>query len=267
MKNSKKKLQKKGKKKIETKKKIEKKLKPRSKVRVKPTAKVKSKTKVKVKVAAKTRVKVKSKTKVKVKVAAKTRVKAKSKAKVRAEAKLVAKTKIKKRAKINKPVLVSDKSLRSAKKTTSKKPSAAGAILGPVDVQPYYLKKNESYMSKKHTAHFQEILLLWKERLMTDVDSTMHHMQDDISNYPDPVDRASQEEEFSLELRTRDRERKLLKKIEETLMRISEDDYGYCDDCGAEIGIRRLEARPTATQCIECKTIAELREKQIGESN
>ena len=90
-------------------------------------------------------------------------------------------------------------------------------------------------------------------------------MQDEAANYPDPVDRASQEEEFNLELRTRDRERKLLKKIEETLARIKDNDYGYCDDCGAEIGIGRLEARPTATQCIECKTIAEIREKQIGD--
>ncbi|MEI8055363.1 MAG: RNA polymerase-binding protein DksA [bacterium] len=141
------------------------------------------------------------------------------------------------------------------------------AVLGPVDVQPYYFKKNEDYMNKKQLTHFRGILLQWKEELMNDVDRTMHHMKDEASNYPDPVDRASQEEEFSLELRTRDRERKLLKKIDETLMRISDQDYGYCDDCGAEIGVRRLEARPTANQCIECKTISEIREKQIGEGN
>jgi DnaK suppressor protein len=159
------------------------------------------------------------------------------------------------------------KKLASTKKIATNKRSSVEAVLGPIDVQPYYFKKNEDYMNKKQLAHFQRILLQWKEELMNDVDLTMHHMKDEASNYPDPVDRASQEEEFSLELRTRDRERKLLKKIDETLMRISDQNYGYCDDCGAEIGIRRLEARPTAIQCIECKTIAEIREKQIGENN
>jgi RNA polymerase-binding transcription factor len=92
----------------------------------------------------------------------------------------------------------------------------------------------------------------------------VHHMQDEAANFPDPADRASQEEEFSLELRTRDRERKLIKKIDQTLQRIEEDDYGFCDSCGVEIGIRRLEARPTATLCIDCKTLAEIKEKQVG---
>jgi DnaK suppressor protein len=139
--------------------------------------------------------------------------------------------------------------------------------LSPVVGKPYSSYVEEEYMNEQRIAHFKAILLEWKENLMESVDSTMHHMQDEAANYPDPVDRASQEEGFSLELRTRDRERKLLKKIDETLLRISEQDYGYCDDCGAEIGIRRLEARPTANQCIECKTIAEIREKQIGEIN
>jgi len=139
--------------------------------------------------------------------------------------------------------------------------------LNPTVDKPYSFQKEEEYMNEEQVAHFKQILLAWKESLMESVDSTMHHMQDDAANYPDPVDRASQEEGFSLELRTRDRERKLLKKIDETLVRINEQDYGYCDDCGAEIGIRRLEARPTANQCIECKTIAEIREKQIGEIN
>lgn len=139
------------------------------------------------------------------------------------------------------------------------------AMFGPVNVKPYKLEKNEEYMSKQQLEHFREILLQWKGELMAEVDRTMRHMQNEVANYPDPVDRASQEEEFNLELRARDRERKLLRKIEETLGRIDDTDYGYCDDCGAEIGIRRLEARPTATQCIECKTIAEIREKQVGE--
>ena len=99
---------------------------------------------------------------------------------------------------------------------------------------------------------------------MEEVDRTVHHMQDEAANFPDPADRASQEEEFSLELRTRDRERKLIKKIDQTLQRIEEDDYGFCDSCGVEIGIRRLEARPTATLCIDCKTLAEIKEKQVG---
>lgn len=139
--------------------------------------------------------------------------------------------------------------------------------LSPVVNKPYSAHTEEEYMNEQQIAHFKKILLEWKENLMESVDSTMHHMQDEAANYPDPVDRASQEEGFSLELRTRDRERKLLKKIDETLLRINEQDYGYCDDCGAQIGIKRLEARPTANQCIECKTIAEIREKQIGEIN
>jgi len=92
----------------------------------------------------------------------------------------------------------------------------------------------------------------------------VHHMQDEAANVPDPADRASQEEEFSLELRARDRERKLIKKIDETLQLIEDNEYGWCDSCGVEIGIRRLEARPTATLCIDCKTLAEIKEKQIG---
>ncbi|WP_038834169.1 RNA polymerase-binding protein DksA, partial [Pseudomonas aeruginosa] len=100
--------------------------------------------------------------------------------------------------------------------------------------------------------------------LMEEVDRTVHHMQDEAANFPDPADRASQEEEFSLELRARDRERKLIKKIDETLQLIEDEEYGWCDSCGVEIGIRRLEARPTATLCIDCKTLAEIREKQLG---
>jgi DnaK suppressor protein len=113
-------------------------------------------------------------------------------------------------------------------------------------------------------AHFSGILQAWKLELMQEVDRTVHHMQDEAANFADPSDRASQEEEFSLELRARDRERKLIKKIDETLQLIESNDYGWCDSCGVEIGIRRLEARPTATLCIDCKTLAEIREKQIG---
>ena len=129
---------------------------------------------------------------------------------------------------------------------------------------PYEIKKGEEYMSPAQLEHFKQILLDWKQELMEEVDRTVHHMKEDASNFADPADRATQEEEFSLELRTRDRERKLIKKIDKTMDRIGKDDYGFCDSCGVEIGIRRLEARPTATLCIDCKTLAEIKEKQTG---
>lgn len=128
---------------------------------------------------------------------------------------------------------------------------------------PYPLKKGEPYMNENQRGHFRNILLGWKKELMEEVDRTVHHMQDEAANFPDPNDRATQESEFSLELRTRDRERKLIKKIDEALTSLEAGEYGYCDSCGVEIGIRRLEARPTATQCIDCKTLDEIREKQM----
>ena len=130
--------------------------------------------------------------------------------------------------------------------------------------EPYQPAKGEEYMSDAMRAHFTDILNKWKLELMQEVDRTVTHMQDEAANFPDPADRASQEEEISLELRTRDRERKLIKKIDETLTLIEENEYGWCDSCGVEIGLRRLEARPTATLCIDCKTLAEIKEKQIG---
>ncbi len=129
---------------------------------------------------------------------------------------------------------------------------------------PYKEKKGEEYMNDAQKAHFMALLRSWKTELMEEVDRTVSHMKDEAANFPDPADRASQEEEFSLELRTRDRERKLIKKIDSTMQLIEDDDYGYCDTCGVEIGIRRLEARPTATQCIDCKTLDEIKEKQVG---
>jgi DnaK suppressor protein len=119
-------------------------------------------------------------------------------------------------------------------------------------------------MSDEQLAHFRKILEAWRNQLREEVDRTKSHMQDEAANFPDPVDRASQEEEFALELRTRDRERKLIKKIEKTLGLIEADDFGFCKTCGIEIGIRRLEARPTADQCIDCKTLSEIKEKQLG---
>jgi DnaK suppressor protein len=130
-------------------------------------------------------------------------------------------------------------------------------------IEPYKLKPNEEYMSESQLEHFKRILNAWRSELMQEVDRTVSHMKDEAANFPDPADRATQEEEFSLELRTRDRERKLIKKIDKTLLRVEEDDYGFCDQCGVEIGIRRLEARPTADLCIDCKTLDEIKERQI----
>lgn len=129
--------------------------------------------------------------------------------------------------------------------------------------QPYKATKGEEYMNENQKSHFIAILTEWKSKLMKEVDRTVTHMQDEAANFPDPADRASQEEEFSLELRTRDRERRLIKKIDSTLKLINTADYGYCDSCGVEIGIKRLEARPTATQCVDCKSLDEIKEKQI----
>ena len=128
--------------------------------------------------------------------------------------------------------------------------------------QPYAPKRGEKYMNEKQRDHFKAILRTWKAELMQEVDRTVTHMKDEAANFPDPADRATQEEECSLELRTRDRERKLIKKIDGTIERIEQDDYGFCDACGVEIGIKRLEARPTATLCIDCKTLAEIKERQ-----
>lgn len=143
-----------------------------------------------------------------------------------------------------------------------KNPSTETFALRPFT--PYVEKKGEEYMNESHKQHFRGLLLNWRSELMEEVDRTVTHMKDEAANFPDPADRASQEEEFSLELRTRDRERKLIKKIDSTLELIENDDYGYCNACGVEIGIRRLEARPTATLCVDCKTLAEIKEKQIG---
>lgn len=126
---------------------------------------------------------------------------------------------------------------------------------------PYQLQDSEEYMNDQQHEHFRVILMQWKQQLMEESARTVHHMQDEHFNLPDPNDRASQEEEFSIELRARDRERKLLRKIEKALNRLSNGDYGYCETCGLEIGIRRLEARPTAELCIECKQIEEQKEK------
>ncbi len=138
----------------------------------------------------------------------------------------------------------------------------ASTAVGPYGIAPYKMKRGEEYMSERQLEHFASILNAWKKQLMQEVDKTVGHMKDDAAIFPDPLDRAVQEEEFSYELRTRDRERKLIHKIETALGSIESKEYGYCEECGAEIGIKRLEARPTANQCIDCKTFDEIREKQ-----
>ena len=127
---------------------------------------------------------------------------------------------------------------------------------------PYEISEGEEYMNDEQKKHFRALLMAWRKELMEEVDRTVSHMKDSAANFPDPADRASQEEEFSLELRTRDRERKLIRKIDNTLELLETEDYGYCEACGVEIGVRRLEARPTATLCVDCKTLDEIKEKQ-----
>jgi DnaK suppressor protein len=161
------------------------------------------------------------------------------------------------------------------KKTAPAKTSSAAPVkrkaassrskVGPVPgIASYHETKGEEYMNEAQVAHFRNILLTWKKELMEEVDRTVHHMQDDAANFPDPNDRATQESEFSMELRARDRERKLIKKIDEALGHLDDNEYGYCEACGVEIGVKRLEARPTATLCIDCKILDEIREKQMG---
>ena len=138
-------------------------------------------------------------------------------------------------------------------------------LAGPRNVKPYVAKRGERYMSGEQLKHFQTILESWKRDLMVEVDRTVTHMKDEAANFPDPNDRATQEEEFSLELRTRDRERKLIRKIDEAIKRIEEGNYGYCLETGEEIGIKRLEARPVATLTIEAQERRERRERQYGD--
>lgn len=129
---------------------------------------------------------------------------------------------------------------------------------------PYQPGEGEEYMSDKQLEHFRQILVNWRKELLEEMQRTVTHMRDEAENFADPNDRATQEEEFSMELRTRERERKLIKKIDDCLAAIDSGEYGYCEACGVEIGLRRLEARPTATKCIDCKTLDEIREKQIA---
>jgi DnaK suppressor protein len=268
---------------------------PKSKAKAKAKAKTRAKTKVQAKTKAKAKkaaVKAKASSRSKVKAGpqakkakAKTKPKAKAKTKVKAKTKATAKkAKVKKakaapkakQAKAPK-AKAAPKAKKAVTKASSKTPAKATATTPAVAAvkasdshmqargfSPYKIKRGEEYMNEAQKEHFKNILLSWRNNLMEEVDRTVHHMQDEAANPPDPADRATLEEEFSIELRTRDRERRLIKKIDSTIELIANDDYGWCDSCGVEIGIRRLEARPTANKCIDCKTLDEIKEKQLG---
>jgi DnaK suppressor protein len=204
---------------------------------------------------------------------AKKKVARKKPAKKAASRKKVAKKASKKKA-VSKKKTTSKKKAPVRKKPTAKKVTrktparrarARGDVLsGPIHgIEPYKPKRGEEYMSSDQLAHFHNILSAWKRELMFEVDRTVHHMQDEAANFPDPNDRATQESEFGLELRTRDRERKLLRKIDSALARIEDGSYGYCDETGEDIGLKRLEARPVATLCLEAQERRELAERQF----
>jgi DnaK suppressor protein len=150
------------------------------------------------------------------------------------------------------------------KKAARSRRSRSDVLTAPIHgISPYQPSRGEEYMSDEQLEHFREILNAWKRELMYEVDRTVHHMQDEAANFPDPNDRATQESEFGLELRTRDRERKLLRKIDSALARIDDGSYGYCDETGEEIGLKRLEARPVATLCLEAQERREMAERQF----
>jgi len=200
--------------------------------------------------------------------AAKKKVSKKKPAKKKPAKKKAAKKKAVKKKPAGKKV--SKKKVSKKRPATSKKKAArprrsrSDVLTAPIHgISPYQPKRGEEYMSEKQLKHFREILNAWKRELMYEVDRTVHHMQDEAANFPDPNDRATQESEFGLELRTRDRERKLLRKIDSALARIDDGSYGYCDETGEEIGLKRLEARPVATLCLEAQERREMAERQF----
>ena len=239
----------------------------------KPAKKKVSKKKVAKKKVAKKKVAKKTATKKVAKKVAKKKVSRKKVSKktvARKATKKVAKKVAKKRKVSSKKVAAKKPAARrttATKKTPARKKAPArprGDILsGPIHgIAPYQAKRGEEYMSPEQLEHFEAILKAWKHELMNEVDRTVHHMQDEAANFPDPSDRATQESEFGLELRTRDRERKLLRKINSALTRIEDGSYGYCEETGEEIGLKRLEARPVATLCLEAQERREMAERQ-----
>ena len=235
--------------------------------RKKASRKKVAKKKVTRKKAAKKKVSRKKVTKKKV---AKKKVARKKVAKKKVSRKKAAKKKVSRKKaarKVSRKNAISRKKPAARKKAARKAPvrRARGDVLsGPIHgISPYKPRRGEEYMSNSQLQHFQDILIAWKRELMFEVDRTVHHMQDEAANFPDPNDRATQESEFGLELRTRDRERKLLRKIDSALARIDDGSYGYCDETGEEIGLKRLEARPVATLCLEAQERRELAERQF----
>ena len=231
----------------------------------KTTGKKASKKKVAKKKAAKKKV---SKKKAAKKKAAKKKVAKKKASKKKAAKKKVAKKKpAKKKAakkKASKKKVSKKRPAARKKKAARPRRSRSDVLTAPIHgISPYQPKRGEDYMSEEQLEHFREILNAWKRELMYEVDRTVHHMQDEAANFPDPNDRATQESEFGLELRTRDRERKLLRKIDAALARIDDGSYGYCDETGEEIGLKRLEARAVATLCLEAQERRELAERQF----
>ena len=237
-----------------SKKKIAKKKASKKKASKKTTKKKTSKKKVANKKAAKKKA---SKKKVSKKKVSKKKVAKKKASKKKASAKKVAgKKAAKKKSSKKRPA--------ARKKATRPRRSRSDVLTAPIHgISPYQPKRGEDYMSDEQLEHFREILNAWKRELMYEVDRTVHHMQDEAANFPDPNDRATQESEFGLELRTRDRERKLLRKIDSALARIDDGSYGFCEETGEEIGLKRLEARPVATLCLEAQERRELAERQF----
>lgn len=204
--------------------------------------------------------------------ASKKKVARKKVSKKKASKKKVARKKVSKKKVSKKKVAARKVSRKKAparkapvrKKVVRKRRPVGDVLSGPIHgIEPYVVKRGEEYMSGDQLDHFDAILQSWKHELMNHVDETVHHMQDEAANFPDPNDRATQESEFGLELRTRDRERKLLRKINSALMRIEEGTYGFCEETGEEIGLKRLEARPVATLCLEAQERREMAERQF----
>jgi DnaK suppressor protein len=187
---------------------------------------------------------------------AKTTSAKKSSAKKSLVKKTTAKKQIVKKLAVKKTAVKRTPAKKSVKKVAAKKRATP--------ISSYKGRKGEKYMSAAMKKHFNAVLIEWREHLRDEMQKTFDHLKNKGESYADPIDRASQEEEFAFELRTRDRERKLLNKIASSLEQIKQDDYGYCYACGIEIGVKRLEARPTATHCIDCKTLDEIKEKQLG---
>jgi len=174
-----------------------------------------------------------------------------------------AKASTKNNKKVTKRITAVNVTTRSAGPVRKRKKTTPDALIH--GIEPYRPQKGEEYMSDRQLEHFRRILLAWKQELMQEVDRTVHHMQDEASNFPDPNDRATQESEFGLELRTRDRERKLLKKIAQAIARVDDGSYGFCEETGEEIGLQRLEARPVATLSVEAQERRELAERQYSD--